>query len=62
MTEGTWTCMIFFLFISMQIIACSVMIVMLNILYKRDQNKANQEKVKTERWNARLENIEQRIL
>lgn len=38
------------------------MIVMLYILYKRDQNKADLEKENIERWNARLEAIEQRIL
>lgn len=51
-TEGTWTLYNFVLIIRMQ-----MMIVVVHILFKKDQNKADLEKEMIERWNAKSEAI-----
>ena len=54
MTEGHGTLYNFVPIISMQVIICSLKIVVVYILFKNYQNKTDLDKERTERWNARL--------
>ena len=61
MTEGHGTLYNFVPIISMQVIICSLKIVVVYILFKNYQNKTDLDKERAVRWNTGLQATEQKL-
>lgn len=61
MTEGHGTLYNFVPIISMQVIICSLKIVVVYILFKNYQNKTDLDKERAIRWNTGLQATEQKL-